>query len=166
MFCMFYMVYHLYISNAPAPKTVHSKSNTTTKIAAPNFMRVFYHKFPPSAYPPTTGGRSREIRLSRSDQVARRATRGALRSKVARGRAGAMRGANPLPAVSHRRNRRSASRQTFRIVWITRKAGEPCRSGDVEKKPCRTWRSCRSKEPQADESYTVDLLQKSPTLFR
>ena len=31
---------------------------------------------------------SREIRLSRSDQVARRATRGALRSKVARGRAG------------------------------------------------------------------------------
>ena len=39
---MFYMVYHLYISNAPAPKTVHSKSNTTTKIAAPNFMRVFY----------------------------------------------------------------------------------------------------------------------------
>jgi hypothetical protein len=30
---------------------------------------------------------SREIRLSRSDQVARRATRGALRSKVARGRA-------------------------------------------------------------------------------
>ncbi|MBR3776166.1 MAG: hypothetical protein IKL02_01030 [Kiritimatiellae bacterium] len=36
---------------------------------------------------------SREIRLSRSDQVARRATRGALRSKVARGRAGAMRGA-------------------------------------------------------------------------
>ena len=109
---------------------------------------------------------SREIRLSRSDQVARRATRGALRSKVARGRAGAMRGANPLPAVSHRRNRRSASRQTFRIVWITRKAGEPCRSGDVEKKPCRTWRSCRSKEPQADESYTVDLLQKSPTLFR
>ena len=42
MFCMFYMVYHLYISNAPAPKTVHSKSNTTTKIAAPNFMRVFY----------------------------------------------------------------------------------------------------------------------------
>ena len=35
---------------------------------------------------------SREIRLSRSDQVARRATRGALRSKVARGRAGAMRG--------------------------------------------------------------------------
>ena len=166
MFCMFYMVYHLYISNAPAPKTVHSKSNTTTKIAAPNFMRVFYHKSPPSAYPPTTGGRSREIRLSRSDQVARRATRGALRSKVARGRAGAMRGANPLPAVSHRRNRRSASRQTFRIVWITRKAGEPCRSGDVEKKPCRTWRSCRSKEPQADESYTVDLLQKSPTLFR
>ena len=95
MFCMFYMVYHLYISNAPAPKTVHSKSNTTTKLAAPNFMRVFYHKFPPSAYPPTTGGRSREIRLSRSDQVARRATRGALRSKVARGRAGAMRGANP-----------------------------------------------------------------------
>ncbi len=166
MFCMFYMVYHLYISNAPAPKTVHSKSNTTTKIAAPNFMRVFYHKSPPSAYPPTTGGRSREIRLSRSDQVARRATRGALRSKVARGRAGAMRGANPLPAVSHRRNRRSASRQTFRIVWITRKAGEPCRSGDVEKKPCRTWRSCRSKEPQADESYTVDLIQKSPTLFR
>ena len=166
MFCMFYMVYHLYISNAPAPKTVHSKSNTTTKIAAPNFMRVFYHKSPPSAYPPTTGGRSREIRLSRSDQVARRATRGALRSKVARGRAGAMRGANPLPAVSHRRNRRSASRQTFRIVWITRKAGEPCRSGDVEKKPSRTWRSCRSKEPQADESYTVDLLQKSPTLFR
>ena len=163
---MFYMVYHLYISNAPAPKTVHSKSNTTTKIAAPNFMRVFYHKSPPSAYPPTTGGRSREIRLSRSDQVARRATRGALRSKVARGRAGAMRGANPLPAVSHRRNRRSASRQTFRIVWITRKAGEPCRSGDVEKKPCRTWRSCRSKEPQASESYTVDLLQKSPTLFR
>ena len=163
---MFYMVYHLYISNAPAPKTVHSKSNTTTKIAAPNFMRVFYHKSPQSAYPPTTGGRSREIRLSRSDQVARRATRGALRSKVARGRAGAMRGANPLPAVSHRRNRRSASRQTFRIVWITRKAGEPCRSGDVEKKPFRTWRSCRSKEPQADESYTVDLLQKSPTLFR
>ena len=47
-------------------------------------MRVFYHKFPPSAYPPTTGGRSREIRLSRSDQVARRATRGALRSKVER----------------------------------------------------------------------------------
>ena len=166
MFCMFYMVYHLYISNAPAPKTVHSKSNTTTKIAAPNFMRVFYHKSPPSANPPTTGGMSREIRLSRSDQVARRATRGALRSKVARGRAGAMRGANPLPAVSHRRNRRSASRQTFRIVWITRKAGEPCRSGGVEKKPCRTWRSCRSKEPQADESYTVDLLQKSPTLFR
>ena len=36
---------------------------------------------------------SREIRLSRSDQVARRAMRGALRSKVARGRAGAMRGA-------------------------------------------------------------------------
>jgi len=60
MFCMFYMVYHLYISNAPAPKTVHSKSNTTTKIAAPNFMRVFYHKSPPYAYPPTTGGRSRE----------------------------------------------------------------------------------------------------------
>ena len=140
MLCMFYMFHHFHISNAPAPKTVHSKSNTTTKIAAPNFMRVFYHKSPPSAYPPTTGGRSRE--------------------------AGAMRGANPLPAVSHRRNRRSASRQTFRIVWITRKAGEPCRSGDVEKKPCRTWRSCRSKEPQADESYTVDLLQKSPTLFR
>ena len=46
------------------------------------------------AYPPTTEGRSREIRLSRSDQVARRATRGALRSKVARGRAGAMRGAD------------------------------------------------------------------------
>ena len=39
---------------------------------------------------------SREIRLSRSDQVARRATRGALRSKVARGRAGAMRGAELL----------------------------------------------------------------------
>ena len=74
MLCMFYMVYHLYISNAPAPKTVHSKSNTTTKIAAPNFMRVFYHKSPPSAYPPTTGGRSRE--------------------------AGAMRGANPPPETT------------------------------------------------------------------
>ena len=51
------------------------------------------------AYPPTTEGRSREIRLSRSDQVARRATRGALRSKVARGRAGVMRGAD-LPRGS------------------------------------------------------------------
>ena len=42
-------------------------------------------------YPPNAV--SREIRLSRSDQVARRAKRGALRSKVARGRAVAMRGA-------------------------------------------------------------------------
>ena len=75
---------------------------------------------------------SREIRLSRSDQVARRATRGALRSKVARGRAMLWQGCSLSPRELERKAPRSvwatqlpASRP---IRWIVRESREANRT--------------------------------------